>query len=303
MERFDMQKIFRCGILLILAGGLLLSAGGCPSPTTTLKDGATLEQLIRARLGEPRAPLATCRRTDGFFGMAVAVPASVARTMRQTGSWRAGCPVPITDLAYLLLTCRGFDGRPYIGELVVHEKIADRVLAAFADLHAQGFPIERMELIDAYDADDDRSMAANNTSAFNCRDITGRPGVWSRHSHGGAIDINPRQNPYVTVKKKALTRAGWDGREDRAAFLRRLGFEAPAPVDAYCRQHPADCLVLPPAATACMDRQQPTPGLLPTGSAAVSAFTERGFEWGGDWSRLLDYQHFEYVTDGLSEKP
>lgn len=298
-----MKKIFRCSTLLVLAGLFLFAAGGCPAPATARKDGATPEQLIRKRLGEPRDPVATCRRPDGFFGLAVAVPDSVAQTMRRTGSWRAGCPVPIADLAYLLLTCRGFDGRPYIGELVVHRKIAAQVLAAFADLHAQGFPIERMELIDAYEADDDRSMAANNTSAFNCRDITGRPGVWSKHSYGGAIDINPLQNPYVTVRKAALARAGWDGREDRAAFLRRQGYDTAAPVDAYCRRHPADCLVLPPAATACVDRQQPTPGLLAPGSAAVSAFTARGFEWGGDWSRLLDYQHFEYATQRLLEKP
>jgi hypothetical protein len=40
-------------------------------------------------------------------------------------------------------------------------------------------------------------MAANNTSAFNCRDITGTVGRFSNHSWGRAVDINPLTNPYV----------------------------------------------------------------------------------------------------------
>jgi D-alanyl-D-alanine carboxypeptidase-like protein len=39
-------------------------------------------------------------------------------------------------------------------------------------------------------------MAANNTSAFNCRAVTGGS-AWSEHSYGWAIDVNPVQNPYV----------------------------------------------------------------------------------------------------------
>jgi len=40
-----------------------------------------------------------------------------------------------------------------------------------------------------------------NTSAFNCRDTTGRPGVFSNHSWGRAIDINPLTNPYLKGDK------------------------------------------------------------------------------------------------------
>lgn len=47
-------------------------------------------------------------------------------------------------------------------------------------------------------------MEANNTSAFNCRDVTGKPWVFSRHNYGGAIDINPIQNPYITPKEDPL---------------------------------------------------------------------------------------------------
>jgi hypothetical protein len=59
-----------------------------------------------------------------------------------------------------------------------------------------GFPIEGMEPVDVYDGNDDRSMAANNTSAFNCRATTGGSS-WSEHSYGRAIDVNPLVNPYV----------------------------------------------------------------------------------------------------------
>ena len=44
--------------------------------------------------------------------------------------------------------------------------------------------------------DDYASMAAGNTSAFNCRSVVGRPGVRSPHSYGRALDINPWENPY-----------------------------------------------------------------------------------------------------------
>ena len=47
------------------------------------------------------------------------------------------------------------------------------------------------------EGDDDRSMAANNTSGYNCRRVAGSAS-WSEHAYGAAIDINPVQNPYVT---------------------------------------------------------------------------------------------------------
>jgi hypothetical protein len=54
-----------------------------------------------------------------------------------------------------------------------------------------------MRLVDAYGADDRRSMRADNTSAFNCRFVAGTS-RWSEHAYGRAIDLNPIENPYVT---------------------------------------------------------------------------------------------------------
>jgi hypothetical protein len=50
-------------------------------------------------------------------------------------------------------------------------------------------------------------MAANNTSAFNCRFVSGTA-RWSEHAYGRAIDINPVQNPYVSSSGRASPPAG-----------------------------------------------------------------------------------------------
>jgi hypothetical protein len=112
-------------------------------------------------------------------------------------SWREGCPVGPDQLRLVNLSVLGFDGRVYRGELIVADAVATEVARTFADLYFNRYPIERMETVEKYDADDDKSMEANNSSAFNCRPITGGT-AWSNHSYGRAIDINTVQNPYIS---------------------------------------------------------------------------------------------------------
>lgn len=112
-------------------------------------------------------------------------------------SYKEGCPIPITDLVYLRVTHYNMEGNVSLGELVVHQKIARAVMEVFEDIFAQEFPIERMQLIDVYEANDDLSMENNNSCAFNFRDIVNKPGFISKHGLGLAIDINPLWNPYV----------------------------------------------------------------------------------------------------------
>jgi D-alanyl-D-alanine carboxypeptidase-like protein len=112
-------------------------------------------------------------------------------------SWHAGCPVPIRDLRLLTLDYWGFDGSVHAGRMVVHRDQAVRVRTVFRKLFYGRFPIRRMQLIDSYGGDDHRSMAANNTSAFNCRFVSGT-GHWSMHAYGRAVDLNPVQNPWVS---------------------------------------------------------------------------------------------------------
>jgi hypothetical protein len=49
--------------------------------------------------------------------------------------------------------------------------------------------------------------------------------------------------------------------------------------------------VSPPAGAAFLDRPD-LPGVLHRGDAAVTAFAARGWHWGGEWRRPVDYQHF-----------
>jgi hypothetical protein len=111
-------------------------------------------------------------------------------------SWRPGCPVAPRDLRLLTLSHWGFDGQAHLGRLMVARRQATNVVTVMHRLFDLRFPIRQMRLVDAYGSDDHRSMAANNTSAFNCRFVFGTTG-WSEHAYGRAIDINPVQNPAV----------------------------------------------------------------------------------------------------------
>lgn len=112
-------------------------------------------------------------------------------------SWRPGCPVNLRELRLIRLTYHGFDRQPHIGRLVVHRRWARAMVRVFRHLYEARFPIRRMRLVDRYGANDQRSMAADNTSAFNCRWRGGVCCIWSQHAYGRAIDINPVENPYL----------------------------------------------------------------------------------------------------------
>jgi D-alanyl-D-alanine carboxypeptidase len=112
-------------------------------------------------------------------------------------SWRAGCPVGPARLRRVRLLHWGFDRRPHRGTIDVHVSVAGDVVRIFRRLYAERFPIRRMRSVDVYGANDDRSMAADNTSAFNCRFVAGTR-RWSMHAYGQAIDVNPVENPYIS---------------------------------------------------------------------------------------------------------
>ena len=115
----------------------------------------------------------------------------------RASTWHAGCPVPPADLRVLTIAYLDYNKSTQSGQLIVHKDVAEEVLAIFRDLYQQEFQIAKMRPIEDYGGNDNRSMTANNTSGFNCRDITGQKGKFSNHSWGRAIDINPLTNPYV----------------------------------------------------------------------------------------------------------
>jgi hypothetical protein len=111
-------------------------------------------------------------------------------------SYRAGCPVRPAELRTVRVSYRGFDGTPQVGSIVVARRLAEDVVAVFRRLWAAGFPIKRLQPVSAYRGSDDASMAADNTSGFNCRFVGGTE-QWSMHALGEAIDVNPVENPYI----------------------------------------------------------------------------------------------------------
>jgi len=128
-----------------------------------------------------------------------AAPLDEALKAKVTGvSWKEGCPVPLAGLRLLKLKYWGFDGAVHDGQLLVNEAVVKDLLDIFEELFDAKFPIESMRLIDDFNASDDASMEANNTTSFNCRPITGQSKGFSKHSWGRAIDINPKTNPYVS---------------------------------------------------------------------------------------------------------
>ncbi len=102
------------------------------------------------------------------------------------------------DLRYIKIKYVDFGGNVKDGELIVNKKLAKEVTRIFYELYQAQYPLESVRLVDDYGepGDDNLSMAANNTSAFNYRKVTGSKKL-SRHSYGAAIDINPMLNPYI----------------------------------------------------------------------------------------------------------
>ena len=125
-------------------------------------------------------------------------PIPPAMRAQMTGvSWHPGCPVGLSDLRLITVTHRGFDGRDHTGRLIANRDAAAVLVAVFRRLYAARFPIRRMEPVDRYGGDDYRSIEADNTSSFNCRNATGST-RWSNHAYGRAVDVNPIENPYVS---------------------------------------------------------------------------------------------------------
>ncbi|MFJ8820845.1 M15 family metallopeptidase [Streptomyces sp. NPDC102467] len=166
-------------------------------------------------------------------------------TTAQLGrTWHRGCPVGPGRLRLIRLDHWGFDGRVHRGEIVVHEQVVGKVTYVFGKAFAARFPIRRMRTLAAYKGSDLAAMADDNTSAFNCRGVTGNAGVVSQHSYGNAVDINTLENPYV---------------------------------DVHGRVHPA-------AGAKFLDRRRRAPGMLRSGDAVTTAMRHIGWPWGARWA-------------------
>jgi hypothetical protein len=176
-------------------------------------------------------------------------PVSAAQLGR---SWHPGCPVGPAELRRVRVSYVGFDGRAHDGVLVVSRRVASDVEIVFQRLYDARFPVRSMRPVSAYGGSDDRSAAADNTSAFNCRfAVAAGPKHWSAHAFGEAIDVNDIENPYLLGSK-----------------------------------------VIPPAGRGYVDRSRDRRGMAVPGGVLVRAFASVGWFWGGRWARSPDWQHF-----------
>jgi hypothetical protein len=167
-------------------------------------------------------------------------------------SWHRGCPVGPAELRTVHVLFVGFDGRAHAGAIVVHRAVTGEVSTVFRRLYAARFPIRRLEPVSAYGGSDTRSMAADNTSGFNCRYATAAgPKRWSAHAYGQAIDVNTVENPYVQGSS-----------------------------------------VSPAAGRGYLNRSRYRKGMAVAGGVLVRAFASVGWLWGGRWAGTPDYQHF-----------
>ncbi|HIA04050.1 MAG TPA: M15 family peptidase [Myxococcales bacterium] len=229
-------------------------------PLSACSTAVSARQSAPPVLKSPPPPvLKTTPFKPEFTSNATQISSKLAQEI--TGvTWKRGCPVPIRDLRYLTLSVWGMNGQPYQGELIVHSHVVHNIISVFRRMFTARFPIAKMKLIHNYNGSDDASVADNNTSAFNCRDVVGGKG-WSKHAYGLAIDINPFWNPYVTRKR-----------------------------------------LIPPKATQYVKRTPIRPGMIKAGDVVHRNFLKRGWEWGGIWRSVKDYQHFQYSPKKLPRK-
>lgn len=111
-------------------------------------------------------------------------------------SWKESSPVPLEDLRCVTVKYWGFDDNIHEGSVIMHKIVAEEIAEIFDELLENRFPIEKIQFVDLYQADDELSAGDNNTYSYCCRPNTTFPNVFSKHSYGFAIDINPLYNPY-----------------------------------------------------------------------------------------------------------
>lgn len=177
-------------------------------------------------------------------------------------SFKKNCTQSVEDLRYLKLLHKNLNGETLNGEMICNVKIAESLIDIFQKLFATSYPIEKIRLIDEYNADDELSMRDNNSSCFNFRYVSDTNRI-SKHGYGLAVDINPRYNPYIRF---------FDGKK----------------------------IIEPANGVEYENREKNYPYKIEENDLCCKLFAEHGFLWGGNcWEEEKDYQHF-FIPDGFT---
>jgi hypothetical protein len=177
-------------------------------------------------------------------------------------SYRNGCPVGPSKLRRLTVNYWAYDGSVQRGDLIVRDYAVKTVRAVFTKSFEVKFRFKQLRTVDYYYLGGNRSpsgsdiaaMNGGNTSAFNCRPVTGNRYRISQHSYGNAIDINTFENPYVTWSRVYPSAARY-------------------PYYLFRKDNLGDH------------------GVISSWSVVAETFRAFGWVWGGRWSPP-DYQHF-----------
>lgn len=224
------------------------------STSATLKDESSVDSSESdINSITPKDDIGLAAASDEAF-YAIPIPDEIFAKM-QGKSYKDDCTIPRDDLRYIHVLHKNIEGETLEGEMVCSKLIAEDLLEIFRELYEQSYPIEKMRLIDEYDANDELSMTDNNSSCFNYRTISHTNKI-SKHGLGVAVDINTLYNPYTKVV---------DGER----------------------------IIEPAAGAPYLDRDADFPYKIERGDLCYNLFISHGFEWGGDWPDRKDYQHFE----------
>ena len=173
--------------------------------------------------------------------------------------------IKLDDLVYIKFLHYDFNNNVKEGELIVNKKIKDKIINILKELFDNKYQINSFKLIDNYfDNEEDKiaidrkSILDDNSYSFFYRKIYGTDKL-SKHAHGLAIDINPRENPYLPFV---------DGKYDYTYLDEQ---------DKYYLDN----------------RDKDIDHVITHDDLLYKVFLKNGFTWGGDWDTSKDYQHFE----------
>lgn len=194
------------------------------------------------------------------------LPEQYKNHLLQSGGWNENCPIKLDRLSLVQVFFQDFTGQIQEGELICFDVAAQNILNIFKSLFESGFPINSIIPLSKFDYNDEKSMNANNSSCFNNRLISSGNKL-SIHSYGLALDINPEQNPMISIN------------EEENDFT--------------------NSKIYPALGKNYVNRLLLKQGMI---EPVVEIFLKNGFDiWGGLWQSLIDYHHFE-VNRTLAEK-